>query len=164
MEFIILAHSAKSSQPREGSLHDPTAGQELESFDVIRSFHDLQDPTALALDPFHQLARVAAISPSQLQSWEVVLDLLENELRTVPILDTSRMNDHRQDQSHRVHEDMTLAPHDLLASIVSIDPPLFVCLRRLTVDARRTRFLFSARSDANPSAKGIMNPLECSIA
>src|SRR5271167_2063003 len=130
MEFIILAHPAKSSQPPEGSLDDPTAGQELETFDVIRSFHDLEGPTALASDPFHQLARVAAIGPNQLQSWEVVLDPLENRLRTVPILDTGRMNDHRQDQSHRVHEDVTLAPHDLLASIVSVDPPLFVCLRR----------------------------------
>ena len=66
MELVILAHSAKSCQPREGSLHDPAAGQELETLDVVGSFHDLQDPTALAPDPLHQLACVAAISPDQL--------------------------------------------------------------------------------------------------
>src|SRR6266571_2948347 len=153
MEFIILTHAAKSSQPGEGSLHDPPAGQELETLDVVRPFDDLQDPTALALDPLHQLARVAAIGPSQLQPWEVVPDLLENRLRPVPILDPGRMNDHRQDQPHRVHQDVTLTPRDLLASIVSIDPPLFVRLRRLTVDARRARFLVSARGDADPATK-----------
>src|SRR5208282_385377 len=98
MEFIILAHSAKPSQPGEGSLHDPAARQELESLDVVGSFHDLQDPAALALDPLHQLASVAAISPDQLQSWEVVPDRPENRFRPVSILDTRRVNDHSQDQ------------------------------------------------------------------
>jgi len=70
------------------------------------------------------------------------------------------MNDHSQDQPHRVHQDVTLRPHDLLASIVSIDPPLFVCLRRLTVDARRAGLLVSARCNANPLTKSVVNPLK----
>ena len=73
------------------------------------------------------------------------------------------MNDHRQDQPHSVYHDVTLAPHDLFAGIVSIDPPLFVCLRRLTVDARRARLLVSARCSANPSTKGVVDPLQSSV-
>ena len=163
MEFIILAHATKSSHPGEGALHDPAMGQELETLDVVRSFHDFQDPTALALDPLHQLACVTAVGPNQLKPREVVLDLLENGLRPIPILDPRGMNRHRQDQPHRVHQDVTLAPRDLLAGIVSIDPPLFVCLRRLTVDARRARFLLSARCNANPSTKGVVNPLKGAV-
>ena len=130
---------------------------------VVRSFHDLQEPTALALDPPHQLACVASVGPDQLQPWEVVPDLLKNGLRPIPILNPRRMNDHRQDQPHRAHQDVTLSSHDLLAGIVSIDSPLFVCLRRLTVDARRARLLVSARRHANPSTKSVVNPLESSI-
>ena len=163
MEFKILAHSAKSSQPGESPLHDPAPGQELKTLDVVRPFHDLQDPTALGLDPFHQLACVAAIGPNQLQPREVVPDLLENCLRPVPILDTCRMNDDRQDQPHSVHQDVTLAPHDLFAGIVSIEPPLFVRLRRLTVDARRARLLVSACCNVYPLTKGVVNPSESSI-
>src|SRR6266481_9796173 len=73
------------------------------------------------------------------------------------------MNDDRQDQPHGVHQDVTLAPHDLFAGIVSIDPPLFVRLRRLTVDTRRAWLLVSARRNANPSTKGVVNSLESSI-
>ena len=163
MEFVIFAHSAKASQPGEASLYDPAAGQEFETLDIVVSFYDFEDPTALDLDPLHQLACVAAIGPNQLQPWKVIPDLVENGLRPVPILDSRRMNHHRQDQPHRVYQDVTLAPHDLLAGIVSIDTPLFVCLRRLTVDACRARLLVSARGNANPSSKDIVNPLESSI-
>ena len=41
VEFIVLAHPPKPSQPCEGALHDPATGQELESFDVVASLHDL---------------------------------------------------------------------------------------------------------------------------
>src|SRR5271166_4576290 len=73
------------------------------------------------------------------------------------------MNDHSQNQPHGVHQDVTLAPHDLLAGIVSIDPPLFVCLRRLAVDAGCAGLLVSARCNANPSTKSVVNSLESSV-
>src|SRR5271166_1608906 len=73
------------------------------------------------------------------------------------------MNDHSQNQPHGVHQDVTLAPHDLLAGIVSIDSPLFVCLRRLAVDACRAGLLVSARCNANPSTKNVVNSLESSV-
>jgi hypothetical protein len=41
VEFIVLAHPPKPSQPREGSLHDPATRQELESLGVVASLHDL---------------------------------------------------------------------------------------------------------------------------
>src|SRR5271165_6961266 len=73
------------------------------------------------------------------------------------------MNDHSQDQPHSVHQDVALAPHDLFPGIVSIDPPLFVCLRRLAVDTRRAGLLVSARCNANPSTKNVVNSLESSV-
>ena len=41
VEFIVLAHPPKPSQPCEGALHDPAMRQELESLDVVASLHDL---------------------------------------------------------------------------------------------------------------------------
>ena len=163
MELIVLAHSTKSSQPGESPLNNPTARQELETLDVVGSFHNLQDPTALAPDPPHQLACVAPVGPHQLQPWEVVPYLLEDYPRPVPILDTRRMNDHCQDQPHGIHQDVTLVPHDLLSSIASINPPLFVYLRRLTVDARCTWLLVLTCCSVHPSTKGVVNPLKSSV-
>src|SRR5271157_2788418 len=41
VEFIVLAHPPKPSQPCEGALHDPATRQKLESLGVVASLHDL---------------------------------------------------------------------------------------------------------------------------
>ncbi len=41
IEFIVLAHPPKPSQPCEGALDDPATRQELESLGVVASLHDL---------------------------------------------------------------------------------------------------------------------------
>ena len=41
VEFIVLAHPPKPSQPCEGALHDPATRQELESLGIVASLHDL---------------------------------------------------------------------------------------------------------------------------
>ena len=41
VEFIVLAHPPKPSQPCKGAFHDPATRQELESLDVVASLHDL---------------------------------------------------------------------------------------------------------------------------
>lgn len=40
--FEVLCQSSASSQPCEGSLHDPTARQDLEALGAIRSLDDFQ--------------------------------------------------------------------------------------------------------------------------
>ena len=121
--FVVLAQAAVSSEPREGSLDDPTLGQNHEPRHVVAALDDLQNPPAQFPRPFDQLARIAAIGPDQLQPAETALEQGQHEFGPVAILDVGGMHHHGQQQTQRVYDDMTLAPVDLLAGVVSPRPP-----------------------------------------
>ena len=52
--------------------------------------------------------------------------LIDDQLCTISVLDVSRMNHDGQQQSYRVHGDVTLATHHLLTSIIATRPPFSV--------------------------------------
>ena len=80
--FVVLAQAAVSSEPREGSLDDPTLGQNHEPRHVVAAFDDLQNPPAQFPRPFDQLARITTVGPDQLQPAETAL---ERELNPRPL-------------------------------------------------------------------------------
>jgi hypothetical protein len=51
---------------------------------------------------------------------------VQDLLRPITVLDTGGGNNHGQDQPEGVHEDVTLAPFDLLARVIAPEPPFSV--------------------------------------
>ena len=115
--FVMLAQATIVRQPGEGSLDHPAFGQQLESFDVIIAFDNLEDPLAKAKYPLNQFARVATISPHSQHARPCPLDLrlLEDELGSVAILNVGRVNDYCEYQAQRIHQDVSLDPVDFFS-------------------------------------------------
>ncbi len=66
--FIIFAQTAIPVHPAKTALNYPSLGQNLEAFDVIRPFDNLNRKTKLLLHPLLPfLARKATICPDLLQ-------------------------------------------------------------------------------------------------
>jgi len=122
--LVVLAQPSVSSEPREGSFHDPSLGQDDESRHVVAALDDLQGPPPESPRPVDQLARLPAVGPDQLQPGESALEQgRQHQLGPVAVLDVGRMHHHGQHHPQRVYDDMTLAAIDLLARVVSPRPP-----------------------------------------
>ena len=125
--LVVLGQSAVLAEPGEGTLHNPTFGQDHEAMDRV-AFHDLdraKEPTA---GPVYEPARVAAVCKDQPQSAKSRTQLPNEELGPVAVLDIRGMHDQRYDQPQRVDDQMTLAAQDLLARVVSPIPPFSAVL------------------------------------
>ncbi len=140
--LVVLAVPPVAPQPTEGSLHNPTLWQHDESFDLCWSQDGLQQPPEGA---FHALGQVVpavcTVGEDHLQPVESRLQpakYRQNQDGSVVVLDIRRMNDDRQDQPKRIHNDMSLASIDLLAGVVTPLAADFGRLDRLTVDDRST--------------------------
>ncbi len=126
--FIVFAETTIPSQPSECSLDHPAVRQYLETLHVVASPDNFQYPPAKLVNPINQHTRISAVSPDQLQTFELPLQLDQHPLGTVAVLHVGRVNDHRQDQSQRVYDNMALATLDLLAGIVTANPLFSVVL------------------------------------
>ena len=90
-------------------------------------FDDLDVPAQLRLDPLAEaFLLVAAIGPDQLEPWKDLFERREPEPAAAVILDVGFMNQHVQDQSHGIDQQVALAPLDLLAAIIAARPPFCV--------------------------------------
>ncbi len=97
------------------------------------AFHDLLIPTTGLLDPTHQFAGVATVRPDQRQTRIATFDSLEHQLGSITILNPGRVNDNAKDQSHDNNDEIALAPADLLACVITVDPTMLVGLGRLAL-------------------------------
>ena len=120
MEFIVLAHSAKSSQPGEGSLHHPAAGQEFESLDIIASLDDLDAQAGVGGDGVvHLPGVVSVVGPDQFEPVEPLAYFVEDQGRAVAILDAGGVDDHAQWEAFGIDQGVELASFDLLSGVVT---------------------------------------------
>ena len=122
--LVVFRQSAVLSEPREGTLDDPSLRQHDESVQLraLDDFHRAEEPPA---SPVHELSRVAAVGKDQSQSVKALAQLGNDKSPAVAVLDVGWMNDQRHDQSERVDEDVPLAARDLLA-----------CIEALVIDRR----------------------------
>jgi hypothetical protein len=90
--FVVFAQAPTFSQPGKGTISNPTFGQDLERVDVIRSFHNLEDPSCQLLRPVDQLASLAAVRPDPLETRELPDQLLQNQLGAQAILNAGGMD------------------------------------------------------------------------
>jgi len=121
--LVVLAQTAIAAEPSEGSLDNPTLGQNLEAGHVVAAFDDLQDPVAQFSCPVDQFPGVSPIGPDQLEPREFPDQLGQHQLGPVAVLDVGGMHDHSQEQAQGVYNDVPLASLDLLAGVVAPGPP-----------------------------------------
>ena len=121
--LVVLAQTTIAAKPSEGSLDDPTFGQNLEASDIVAAFDDLQNPVAHVSCPLDQFSGVSPIGPNPFQSGELPNQVGQHQLGPVAVLDIGRMHHDHQKQAQRVYNDVPLAAFDLLAGIVAACPP-----------------------------------------
>ena len=165
--FVVLAVPPVAPQPTEGSLHDPTLWQHNESFDLCWSQYGLQQPSKGLLHTLGQVVPVvSAVGKDHLQPVESGLQSAknrQNQYDSVVILDIRRMDDDRQDQPERIHNDMSLASVDLFAGVVTPLAADFGRLDRLTVDNRSTGRPLAAHGPPKHVPERVVNLLPSSI-
>ena len=124
--LIVFAKSTTTTEPSEGPFHDPTTRQNVKALDVVVTFNDLQYPAARLLHPIDQLSAVTAIRPNELQSRKLVPCFFQDLLSTVSVLNVGRVNDHTQQQTDRIDQNMPFSAFYLFARIVTTRPPFSV--------------------------------------
>jgi hypothetical protein len=123
--FVVFREPTVLRQPAERTFNNPTMRQDYKPLNIVRPFEDLQHPAGESGAPRHQLPGIAAVRPDQPQARKRPAQLLQHQLGTVPVLDPGAVDDHRQDHSQRVYHDVALAPFDILAFVVAVDPPFW---------------------------------------
>ncbi len=120
--FVVLAQSSVLAEPAERPFNDPAFGQYNERVRV-RPFDNLDHTFEPLFGDANKLTGVPAIGPDQLQSTEQTDHLCQHVLAAVAILNVSRMNDDRKDQTQCVNDDVSFSPCDFLTRIVTMRPP-----------------------------------------
>ena len=126
VSFVVAIESTTTTQPAEGSLDHPAAGQHSKSV-LVGSFDNLHGATPQLSGPIDQNASVASIGPNVFEGAPRFLPIeYRQQLPSgVPVLNIGRQHQNPQHQAQRVHEHVPLAPIDLLACVVS---PLLAAL------------------------------------
>lgn len=114
----VARETAIMADPCEGSLNDPSFGQDDEAVQVV-ALDDFELPGAGLCDGGGGLGSlVAAIGEDALdEGEETARASIENQRRPVAVLHIGRMNDDVQQEAERIDEDVPLAARDLLARI-----------------------------------------------
>ena len=143
--FIIFGEAAIIAKPAEGSFHDPALGQDFESVERM-AFDHLQAQTAAwqqrlepAAEPF---ASITSINPDEAQPTKGRGQLSEHQAGAIAILNVGRMHDHGQNQTQRIHQEMSLSSQDLLACIVAAHSSVVRYFNALAVEDRSGRGFF----------------------
>ena len=117
----VARKAAVVTDPCEGSLDDPTLGQDDEAMQLV-ALDDLQLPGAgLGNGRGCLRSLVAGIGEDALdEREEAARALVKHEPRAVAVLHVGRMDDDVQQETERVDENVPLAARDLLARIKAL--------------------------------------------
>lgn len=141
--LVIFAQTPIPSQPRMGSLDNPTNPQRLESFCAFWPATDLQSPcpVTVLLQEGHELVIVIlVVGKDRTQPREIFgINRLQNQSPADGVIDIRRRHYHGDQQSQGVRQDVALASLHQLAAIKAFDTTDFRRLHTLAVDARRAR-------------------------
>ena len=124
--LVVLAQPTAPAEPRECSLDHPSSGQHLKLMAVPGTFHNFKRPACQGPDPLDQLSAIACIGPDQSQTGKPPYHFVYDQLRSISVLNISRMYHHGQQQPYGIHYDVSLSTVDLLASIIATRPPFSV--------------------------------------
>ena len=90
---------------------------------MLLAFDDFHFVSEHLFCPIDQLSRVAAIGKDGGDGVEPAEQPHQHGAGSDPVLDASRMHDHRQQVALRVYRNVPLAPLDLFARVVTPPPP-----------------------------------------
>ena len=126
--FVVLAQPTAPAEPRECSFNHPSSRQHLKVVAVPGALDNLERPACQGPDPLDQLSSIASIGPDQPHAGKPPCQFIDDQLRSISILDIGRMHHHRQQQPHGIYNDVSLSTVDLLASVIATRPPFSVVL------------------------------------
>lgn len=113
--------------------------------------------------PLQELAAITTVHPDEPQLLAGAAQVRKQETGSIPVLDRGSGDNHRQQQSHRVHQDMTFRAIDLLACIIPSSAAERCRLDTLTVKAASRRMLVTPRTLSYLCPQCVMDTLPCTI-
>ena len=161
--FVVLAQPTAPAEPRECSFDHPSSRQHLKVVAVPGALDNLERPACQGPDPLDQLSSIASIGPDQPHAGKPPYQFIDDQLRSISILDIGRMHHHRQQQPHGIYNDVSLSTVDLLASVIATRPPFFRRLNRLAVYDGRARCWVAAFGLPNFGPQRLMDSFPCTI-
>ena len=120
LTLVIAVESAVAAEPAEGALHDPTSRKHLEPVEV-GAFHDFDHAAPEFPGAVDQGPGLAAVGPevADAPARRAGKERGEQLPGPIAILDVRGQDHHEEDEAKGVHQEMALAPIDLLAGVVA---------------------------------------------
>src|SRR6266487_6882883 len=133
--FVVSHKTSMPHEPAKRALDNPPPRQYREAFGRRGALDDLHfELGPVIADPlFKGFSGIAAVYPQLTQFGEPSFDPLQDLLSPVSLRTTSRCNDHAQQQSQGIHQNVPLASVDLFAGIKPDLAPVAVGFDALTV-------------------------------
>src|SRR5436309_6032830 len=128
--FVVSHKTPMAHEPAKRALDNPPARQYRKALDRFGALDDLHfELGPVIADPlFKGLTGVAAVYPELSQLGEPSCDPLQNLLSPVSLRTVSRGNDHAQQQSQSIHQNVPLASVDFFSGIKTDLAPMAVAL------------------------------------
>ena len=130
-QLIVFTQPAVAVEPPQRALDHPPLGDHFKSLGGIGALGDFQPdlaPRAQRPDPLDQRPSISAIGPDEAQPGKLMPEAFQHLRGPSAVLHTGGRDDHGQNQSERVDENMPFAAFDLCAGIVATEPPFSVVL------------------------------------
>ena len=155
--LVVFAETTVPTKPSEGSLDNPSSGQDDEPNYSHWTQDCLQYPSESVANPIDQFPCIATIGPNQLQARQLVPNFLQHQLGTVTILNVGGMNDHGQKKSQGVDQKVPLPAVDFFSGIITAWPSLLGRLDRLAIQDGSARLLVPTLTLPNSCSQAVMD-------
>jgi hypothetical protein len=157
--FVVAAQPSPLYQPTKRAFYNPTLRQHRKTTLRGPALDDIEaklPPRSQPPQPPDQRTRISPIGPHAHQLAETVGQELQEPSRAIAILHAGFRHAHRQHQPQGVHQQMSLAPHQFLARVVTTRSSLIARLDRLTIQNRRGGLAVSATVLTHARAQGVV--------
>lgn len=120
MALEVFGETAAAADPSERAFDDPPLGQHLEPRHVIAA-DDFDGPCPAPCHGSGELrSPIVGVGKDALDERELsARAAIQNQWRTVPVLEIGRMDDDIQEEAQRVDKNVPLAALDLLARVIT---------------------------------------------
>jgi len=116
--FVVTDQAPTAQEPGKGSFHDPAAGQDLKAAYIVAAADDVEDESEVLGGPVLEVAAVAAVGPDQRESRKVAPRRGQQDAGGIPVGRGRRRDQHVQQESERVGEQVPLPSVDLFPGVV----------------------------------------------
>ena len=115
--LVVFAQSPIVPQPTEGPFDHPALGQQSKALAVIGTLDNDQGPLAQRPHPSDEFTGITAIGPHGLEPRPTAFGLGfgEDQLGSIPILESGGMHDDCPDQTQGVNQQVAFDPVDFFS-------------------------------------------------